>query len=70
MKPIMIDGVQTNDHSMYLFVEVDGENTALTFENEPGTMQSAFVFDRGSLQWLRETLKKASKLTQNPERKE
>lgn len=60
----MIDGLQIDDFCTELFVEVNGTNTILTFENARGTMQNAFILDMNSLQWLREQLKKANKLTQ------
>lgn len=60
---IMLDGLQIDDFCTELFVEVNGTNTVLTFENGRGTMQNAFLLDRDSLQWLREQLKKANKIT-------
>lgn len=67
MKPKLLDGLQIDDFCTKLFVEVDGENTILTFENGRGTMQNTFIIDRDSLQWLRETLTKANKLTKKAE---
>ena len=61
---IALDGLQIDDFCTELYVEVEGVNTVLTFENGRGTMQNAFILDRDSLQWLRKQLKKANKLTQ------
>lgn len=63
MKPKLLDGLQIDDFCTELYVEIDGENTILTFENGRGTMQNTFILDRDSLAWLREQLKKANKLT-------
>lgn len=58
---IMLDGLQIDDFCTELYVEIDGENTILTFENGRGTMQNTFILDRDSLRWLRKQLKKALK---------
>ena len=59
MKPKLLDGLQIDDFCTELYVEVDGENTILTFENGRGTMQNTFIIDSDSLQWLREQLQDA-----------
>ena len=59
MKPKLLDGLQIDDFCTELYVEVDDENTILTFENGRGTMQNTFIIDRDSLRWLREQLKAA-----------
>lgn len=59
MKPKLLDGLQIDDFCTELYVEIDGENTILTFENGRGTMQNTFILDRDSLRWLREQLQAA-----------
>ena len=59
MKPKLLDGLQIDDFCTELYVEIDGENTILTFENGRGTMQNTFILDRDSLRWLIETLQNA-----------
>lgn len=59
MKPKLLDGLQIDDFCTELYVEIDGENTILTFENGRGTMQNTFIIDRDSLRWLREQLQDA-----------
>ena len=59
MKPKLLDGLQIDDFCTELYVEIDGENTILTFENGRGTMQNTFILDRDSLRWLREQLQSA-----------
>lgn len=65
MKPKLLDGLQIDDFCTGLYVEVDGENTILTFENGRGTMQNTFIIDVDSLQWLREQLKAAEQKIKN-----
>ena len=59
MEPKLLDGLQIDDFCTELYVEIDGENTILTFENGRGTMQNTFILDRDSLRWLREQLQDA-----------
>lgn len=59
MKPKLLDGLQIDDFCTKLYVEIDGENTILTFKNGRGTMQNIFILDRDSLRWLIETLQNA-----------
>lgn len=59
MKPKLLDGLQIDDFCTGLYVEIDGENTILTFENGRGTMQNTFILDCDSLRWLREQLQAA-----------
>lgn len=59
MKPKLLDGLQIDDFCTGLYVEIDGENTILTFENGRGTMQNTFIIDSDSLRWLREQLQAA-----------
>lgn len=59
MKPRTLGGLQIDDFCTELYVEVDGENTILTFENGRGTMQNTFIIDGDSLRWLRERLQAA-----------
>jgi len=61
MKPKLLDGLQIDDFCTELYVEIDGENTILTFENGRGTMQNTFILDRDSLRWLIETLQNTEK---------
>lgn len=70
MKPKLLDGLQIDDFCTGLYVEIDGENTILTFENGRGTMQNTFIIDRDSLRWLREQLQDAEqKIKKYTERK-
>ena len=65
MKTRTLGGLQIDDFCTELYVEVDGENTILTFENGRGTMQNTFIIDLDSLHWLREQLKAAEQEIKN-----
>lgn len=71
MKPKLLDGLQIDDFCTELYVEIDGENTILTFENGRGTMQNTFIIDSDSLRWLREQLQAAEqKIKKHAEQKD
>lgn len=70
MKPKLLDGLQIDDFCTELYVEIDGENTILTFENGRGTMQNTFILDRDSLRWLREQLQDAEQKIKKHEEQE